>query len=305
MPCVKVQGSNCNEKERKKKMYSFPIGVLLESFRTDIKTALDLAVSVGVSGIQVLATAGELDAETITVEKRKEFLSMVKDHNLTISALCGDFICCNPNYNFYESSKSQKVIDRSKRILDLAKEMGTDIVTTHVGVIPSNKNCEKYERMLNTCSQLASYAESMNAYFAIETGPEMAVTLKSFLDDLGSKGIGVNLDPANFVMVTGDDPAKAVYTLKDYIVHTHAKDGKRLLEANPEVIYQEIETQIQSAKYFEEVPLGEGSVDFDAYLKALEEIGYRGYLTIEREVGEEPAKDIQKAVDFLKNKINK
>jgi hypothetical protein len=30
------------------------------------------------------------------------------------------------------------------------------------------------------------------------------------------------------VMVTGDDPVHGVHLLKDYIVHTHAKDGIRL-----------------------------------------------------------------------------
>jgi sugar phosphate isomerase/epimerase len=56
---------------------------------------------------------------------------------------------------------------------------------------------------------------------------------------------------------------------------------------------------------FEEVPLGTGQVDFPRYLKALEEIGYRGFLTIEREVGEDPAADIATAVSFLNSTIEK
>ena len=40
-----------------------------------------------------------------------------------------------------------------------------------------------------------------------------------------------------------------------------------------------------------------------AYLKALEDIGYRGFLTIEREVGNQPEKDIRTAVDFLTKTI--
>ena len=52
-----------------------------------------------------------------------------------------------------------------------------------------------------------------------------------------------------------------------------------------------------------EVPLGEGNVDFDHYLKALDDIGYKGFLTIEREVGEKPEEDIARAADFLKSKI--
>lgn len=153
--------------------------------------------------------------------------------------------------------------------------------------------------------ELAEFADSMQAHFAVETGPERAVTLKNFLDSLGSKGVSVNLDPANFVMVTGDDPVQAVYTLKDYIVHTHAKDGRKLLDRDPEIIYSVIEDVIQEGQAFEELPLGRGSVDFGEYLKALEDIGYTGYLTIEREVGEDPAADIALAADYLRSFFEK
>ena len=44
--------------------------------------------------------------------------------------------------------------------------------------------------------------------------------------------------------------------------------------------------------------------DFDNYLKALDEIGYRGFLTIEREVGEDPTRDITEAARFLEAKIS-
>lgn len=284
-------------------MYQFPIGVLLESFRTDLQSALKAAVEVGVMGVQILATRGSFQVETVTKKECSELLKQLKDHQLTISALCGDFICGNPNYNFYDLDKKYEVLERSKRILNLAKELGTNIVTTHVGVIPADESCDKYKRMQETCGELARFADELDAHFAIETGPEIAVTLKGFLDSLHSKGVGVNLDPANFVMVTGDDPVQAVYTLKDYIVHTHAKDGRRLLTGNPEVIYGEIESEIKDARYFIELPLGEGDVDFDGYLNALDEIGFQGYLTIEREIGEDPKRDIYTAVEFLKNKL--
>ncbi len=37
-----------------------------------------------------------------------------------------------------------------------------------------------------------------------------------------------------------------------------------------------------------EVPLGEGQVNIEAYLTTLRDIGYRGPLTIEREIPQEP-----------------
>ena len=51
-----------------------------------------------------------------------------------------------------------------------------------------------------------------------------------------------------------------------------------------------------------EVPLGEGQVDMEAYLSALKEIGYRGPLTIEREIPQEPERQKQEighAVNLL------
>ena len=113
----------------------------------------------------------------------------------------------------------------------------------------------------------------------------------------------MNLDPANFTMVTGQDAVEAVYILGKHIVHTHAKDGVQNYYRDPEIIYGLVEAEMLASPSFEEVPLGEGSVDFPAYLKALDEIGYKGYLTIEREVGDDPEADIRKAVNFLNSLI--
>ena len=58
--------------------------------------------------------------------------------------------------------------------------------------------------------------------------------------------------------------------------------------------------ELQNQRLFSEVPLGTGSVPYKEYLDALEKIGFNGYLTIEREVGENPIKDIKTAVEFLR-----
>ena len=64
-----------------------------------------------------------------------------------------------------------------------------------------------------------------------------------------------------------------------------------------------VPAEFEGVKFFEEVPLGTGSVDFPSYLKALEDIGYKGFLTIERECGENPEGDIKTAYNFLKKVI--
>ena len=173
--------------------------------------------------------------------------------------------------------------------------------------MPTDPSNERYKIMQEACFELSRYADSIGSHFAIETGPETSEVLKGFLDSLGSTGVAVNLDPANLVMVTGDDPVKAVHNLKRYIVHTHAKDGVNLRKCVPEYVYGVLPTppEYQGVEIFREVPLGQGSVDFPAYLAALEEVGYRGFLTIEREAGDDPAKDIGMAADFLRDVIEK
>lgn len=279
-------------------MAKFPIGVIIDSFRTDIPTAVKKAALVGAQGIQVYATRGEMSPENLTGSKRSEFKKLVADNGLVISALCGDL-----GGGFGNKDENPERVEKSKRIIDLAKELGTDVVTTHIGVVPQDPSAERYKIMQEACYELSRYADSIDAHFAIETGPETSAVLKAFLDSLDSTGVAVNLDPANLVMVTGDDPAKAVHNLKKYIVHTHAKDGKQLFYKDPEIVYGLVKDSLVTGPSFLEVPLGEGSVNWDEYLKALEDIGYKGFLTIEREVGDDPEKDIRAAVEFLKERI--
>ncbi len=279
-------------------MYNFPIGLMLDSFKMDTTTAIEKAAALGAKGLQMYATSGQYSPEQLTMSKRKELLDLVKSNGLMFSALCGDL-----GQGFGNKDKNPALIEKSKRILELAKDLETNIITTHIGVVPQDKNHERYKIMQEACYTLSRFADQLDAHFAIETGPEVAVVLKDFLDGLHSKGVAVNLDPANFVMVTGDDPVKAVYTLKDYIVHTHAKDGRRLMVKDPEIVYGLIEEELQSGQSFIELPLGEGDVNFTEYLKALDDIGYKGFLTIEREVGDDPEKDIRNAITFLNQKI--
>ena len=275
-------------------MYDFSIGVMLESFRLPTPVALKKAKEIGATGIQMYAVDGEHAPEQLTGGKRRELLDMVKSEGLVFSALCGDL-----GRGFHNAVLNPGLIERSMRILDLAKDLETDIVTTHIGVVPADSGHDRYKIMQEACFKLAEYADSLNAHFAIETGPEESATLKQFLDGLHSTGVAVNLDPANLIMVTGDDPVQAVHNLKDYIVHTHAKDGVRNYYRDPEEVYGLVEAEMLASPSFAELPLGQGGVDFGNYLKALDEIGYHGFLTIEREVGDDPEKDIRLAVDFL------
>lgn len=274
------------------------LGVITDCFKKPLKEALTLASRLQFDGVQIYATTGEFSPQTLTPARKAEIKAQLADCGLEISALCGDM----GGYGYQIEADNPERIEKTKAIIDLAVEFNTRVITTHIGVIPSDRNHPRYQTMLKALNACGSYAQEKGVTLAIETGPETAATLKIFLDDTLC-GVGVNLDPANFVMVTGQDPVEAVKLLGGYIVHTHVKDGIMLKKTDPKIIYDHFaEGGIEAlnvADYFLETPLGEGKVDFLNYLAALRDVGYDGYLTIERETGSNPASDIVKARDVV------
>ena len=278
------------------------IGVITDCFKKTHEEGIKQAAILGLDGVQIYATTGEF-SPALSAGKKAEYKRLLQEKGLVVSALCGDM----GGYGFEIAEDNAERIEKTKRIIDLAVEFGAKVVTTHIGVIPEEKTHPRYEVMLAALTECGLYAKEKGVTLAIETGSEKAKTLLAFIEDTKG-GVGVNLDPANFTMVTGQDAVEAVYLLKDYIVHTHAKDGRMLNEnQNPADVYHAFAVggvdALNACEGFKELPLGEGDVDWDKYLKALQEIGYDGFLTIERECGEDPALDIDKATTFLKAKL--
>jgi sugar phosphate isomerase/epimerase len=284
-------------------MARFKIGVMVDSFRLPIPDGVRKASELGADGIQVYVVDGEMTPKALDAAKRQAFKKLVQDNGLQISALCGDL----GGHGFQIPAENEDKIARSEAIVNLAVDLGTKVVTTHIGVVPADASSPVYQNQKLVCQTIGEYAAKRGVTFAIETGPETAERLAAFLKDVNSKGIGVNLAPANLIMVQNDDPVKAVYALKDFIVHTHAKDGVQYKPCDPVKVYNAFAEGgvegLNIGELFNELPLGEGKVDWDRYLAALSEVGYRGYLTVEREVGANPEADIRTAVNFLKARI--
>lgn len=277
------------------------LGVISDCFKRSIEESIEMAGKLQMDGIQIYAVGGEFCPDTLlgNPEKIAYYRNLLAKNNLSVSALCGDL----GGHGFEIAKDNPARIEKTCRIVDLACEFGTNVVTTHIGVIPADQGSEKYQTMLSALKECGAYAASRGVTLAIETGPEIAPVLEGFVRQAGA-GVGVNLDPANFVMVTGQDPTEAVMLLRDFIVHTHLKDGKRLRESDPVEIYRHFaEGGIEAlnvSDYFIETPVGEGDVDFDAYVGALKAIGFDGFLTIERETGADPAVDIEKAASYAR-----
>jgi L-ribulose-5-phosphate 3-epimerase len=258
-------------------MCAWKIGVMIESFRLGVRRGIEKAAELGADGFQIYCTSGEMEPANLSTEKRLELADFVREHGLIISALCGDL-----GKGLLDAETNQWVVPKCREFVDLAVDLGTRIVTTHIGHLPEDEYCEKWRVGVSAVREVADYAANRGVSFASETGGEAPEVLQRFLVKVGSPGIRVNYDPANLVM-GGFDHLGGVEILGEYIVHTHAKDGVRHDDGT-----------------CAEVPLGQGGVDFPKYLEKLDEIGYKGFLTVEREVGDDPVGDVAAAVEFLR-----
>ena len=267
------------------------IGAMTTSFRKTFEESLEAAAALDVDGVQIWVTnltyydpdhpVGELDPDLTTEDEKRWLREKLKTLGMEISALCGDL-----GRGFIEPDHLEEDVAKTKRMMDFAASMGVKVLTSHIGRIPEDPNDPGYKRAAEALEEIGAHGDEVGVFFASETGPESGAALAAFLRGLKAKSIRANYDPANMVM-RGFDPVQGVYDLGDLIVHTHAKDG------------------IGPGPNRGEVPLGEGEVPWPEYLRALKEIGYDGYLTIEREVGEDPAADIVTAAKFLREQLAK
>jgi len=271
------------------------IGVLVDNLHLPIMEGIKKVKELGADGFQVYVIRGEMTPENLTGSTLTDFRTFVDDLGLEISALGGDL-----GKGFLDPQTNRGVVPRSKEFVDLAVKLGVKVVTTHIGTLPEDESAPEWQIGVEVVRELAEYAHGKGCVFASETGPEAPTLLFKFLQEVNTPGFGINYDPANLIMLGPVDHIGGVYVLKDYIVHTHAKDGVCLMRKE------------NGINDFTELPLGEGGVVYPYYLRALDAVGYDGYLTIERELMRKEGPtievdegdrigDVARAIEFLRS----
>ena len=177
-------------------------------------------------------------------------------------------------------------LDRFRWALQRTTELGLKDIMLHAGFLPDVRDPLR-KAFLDTLAQVADLAARVGITVAFETGQETAKLLRRTLDDLNCPNLKVNFDPANMLLYDMDDPLEAIELLAPDIRSVHMKDANR-----PTV----------KGTWGEEVPLGTGQTNTKAFVKALQRVGYRGPLCIEREAGtqDQRYRDIEHGVKFLR-----
>ena len=157
-----------------------------------------------------------------------------------------------------------------KEISDFTRLVGCSAIGLHLGVVPHDKQSREYADIVEVTRQMCDHAAHNEQNVHLETGQESADALLQFISDTQRRNLFINFDPANMILYGMGEPIPALKQLGSFVRSIHCKDAT--WSNQPGITWGA------------EVPLGKGQVNMRTYLTTLKEIGYRGPLTIEREI---------------------
>ncbi len=206
----------------------------------------------------------------------------------------------------------------ARRMMDTARAaaaLGAEVVTGFTGSsvwpllysFPPNEWAEVergYEQFAERWGPIVDVFEAEGVRFALEVHPtEIAydfVTTRRALEAIGvRRGFGLNLDPSHLVHQFLD-PAAFALDFAERIAHVHVKDVKRRLDGRRSILGSHLDFGDEE-RGWDFVSPGRGDVDFDALVRALNRIGYRGPLSIEWEdAGMDRSHGAREALAFVR-----
>lgn len=234
--------------------------------------------------------------ETRTQENADQFLNRLKDLGIELTAVFGGFAgesyadipTVKETVGLVPASTRAERTQEMKEIADFSKLLKCEVVALHLGFIPHDANDALYGEVVEITRDVCAHCQNNGQSLHLETGQETAEGLLKFISDVGRDNLFINFDPANMILYGTGEPIEALRQVGQYVRSVHCKDGK--WAANP------------GQEWGQEVPLGEGDVGMENYLRTLDELGYSGPLTIEREIAQEPERqksEIGHAINLL------
>ena len=270
----------------------WPLGVFA-SIDAGLGVKLEVAHELGVPTIQLHAPA----TGTRTPENAQRFLRRLDELGIQLTCVfCGfegesyaDIPTVKETVGLVPVASRAARTQETKEISDFAKLLGVDCIGLHIGFVPHDPGDPAYQEVLHVTQELCDHAGDNGQRIHLETGQEPADVLLRFLEDTQRDNLFINFDPANMILYGSGEPLPALRAVGRYVRSVHCKDAKW--------------SDQPGKTWGQEVPLGQGDVDIGAYLKTLDDLGYVGPLTIEREIPQEPERqkaEIGGALDLLR-----
>ncbi|MEW6355269.1 MAG: sugar phosphate isomerase/epimerase family protein [Planctomycetota bacterium] len=270
-------------------MEKWPLGIFT-SVGAGLGAGLDAVKELGVPTVQLHAPHKDM----ATAEKAAEFKKQFDDAGVKVTVVFSGF----EGESYADIPTVKKTVGLvppetrtarlkiAKRNADFAKGLGCDALGMHLGFIPEDKSDPNRAAVIKATRQLCDHCAKNGQRLHLETGQETADGLLGFIADVGKDNLAVNFDPANMILYGSGEPIAALRKVGKRVRSCHCKDA--------------VWSDKPGETWGKEVPLGQGAVGMENFLRTLKEIGYDGALTIEREIhGPEQKRDIANAIKLL------
>lgn len=242
-----------------------------------IRRAIRAAVELGATGIQFNARQ-ELRPTDLSDSGRRQLRHDLEIEGLTISSLAFP-----TRRSLYDPEQIEARVTGLKQTLEFAYQLHVPIVVARIGAIPSDKDSDDYKLLISVLNDVARHSNRVGTTLAITPTRDSAGDLKELISQITEGLVGINFDPAVFAMC-GRDAVAAFHELHKHVLHVTARDGVRDIDGSGQ-----------------EVALGRGDVDWPELIALLTEADYRDWLTIDRTNSEDPGRDAERALVYLKN----
>jgi sugar phosphate isomerase/epimerase len=244
--------------------------------RFSFAEAVRRLAAIGYQGVEIMADVPHAWPAFLLDEQKQAIRQALADNRLAISNINAFMMHAindsrqrywHPSWIEPDRHYRQIRIDHTRRALTLAHELGAACITTEPGgpVEAGGSWSAALKLFVEGLKPVAAHAEKEGVLLLIEPEPGLLIeTADQFLElmqHLDSPAVGLNFDIGHFYCV-GDDPATTVPRLARYIRHFHLED-------------------IAATRVHHHLIPGEGAIDFLATLRAIQGIGYQGWITVE------------------------
>lgn len=255
-----------------------------------IEKSIEMISSLGYSGVEIMCDIPHA-YPPLSDEKILSIKNTLQKNNVEISNLNGFMLCAiqdfhHPSWIEEDYDFRQQRINHTINCLELAKKLGAKTVSTEPGGPPTNNSKNhQLELFAEGIDNVIPVAEKNDVKLLIEPEPGLLLQTPSeflnFISRFESNHLGLNFDIGHFFCVN-EDPTKLVKSLKDYITHIHLED-------------------ISADRVHKHLIPGEGAINFLSIFEALDEINYKGYITVELYPNQnDPQSAAKTALDFIK-----
>jgi sugar phosphate isomerase/epimerase len=184
----------------------------------------------------------------------------------------------------YEPDKIDVRVAAIRNAMKFAYSIKATTFCCRVGRIPDDAESKERKLLVEVLCDLAQYSNHIGTMLAITPTNDSAEQLKILLDEIKTGPIGIDFDPAHFVM-TGRPVADSLRTLHNLILHVQLRDGIHGIDGG------------------QEEAVGYGNVDWAEVMALLGEIDYRGWLTSIRNQGDDRERDMARGVKFIQRML--